>query len=190
MNRSIRLAFLAIFSALYVSSAFGSGYVNPDYSGKRYRSVLVSVPVADLEFRERLEKAVAKQLRGHTHLAVFSPAKQYSEKEIKKELERLGIDAVVVVNPGDVEDQSSLSGAIAQTHQLGYTNMTTVTPVGMKKKAISATVMLFDSKTGEKAWVGSAKASGKGLHAKEGKVISRLAEEIADQLEDSKLLAR
>ena len=190
MSRPMKILGVVVLYMLCAMPTLGAGYVNPDFSGKRYKSVLVVVPVADFELRERLEKAIAKEIHGRTYISVFSPAKRYSEKEIKEKLENLGIDAVAIVNPGDVEDQTKIGGAIAQTHQLGYTNMTTVTPLGMKKKVISATVTLFDSKTGESAWVGNAKASGKGFHAKEGKVISRLADEVADQLKNSRLLAR
>jgi hypothetical protein len=187
------LAFLILFTPLTLA---GNGFVNPDFAGKSYHHVIVSVLSDDLEYREMFEKRIAREINDHgghasTYLSLLSPAKKYTQEEIAEILQSSGADAVLVVNIGDVQDERKIGGTLAQTKQIGYTATTTTQPMGMRKKSLSATATLFDAKSGNSAWVGSSNVTAKGLHAlSDGKVIGRLADDLAEKLKKSGLLAQ
>ena len=188
---------LFVFLVLFAPFALaGNGFVNPDFAGRSYLHIVVSVLSDDLDYREMFEKRIVREIADHgghanTYLSLFSPAKKYTQEEMAAMLESSGADAVLVVNIGDVQDERKISGTLSQTNQIGYTTMTTTQPVGMRKKSLSASAALFDAKTGNSAWVGSSNVTAKGLHAlSDGKVIGRLADDLAGKLKKNGLLAQ
>lgn len=183
---------LTLMLPLTLSAA---GFKNPDYAEKQYKSIIVSVPIADLAMRDRMEKQISREIAdegGHarSYLSVFSPAKQYTQAEIKDKLTTFDIDGILVVS-FESEDRSRTGGAMALNQPMGYYNMTTVVPVTANKRHATSTVTLYDAASGESAFVASAEASAKGLHARsDKKVLGRLADNIAKELKRGGVLAR
>jgi len=183
---------LTLLLPLALSAA---GFKNPDYANKRYKSIIVSVPIADLAMRDRMEKQISREIADHggraqPYLSAFSPAKQYTQAEIKDKLTTLDIDGILVVS-FESEDRSRTGGAMALSQPMGYYNMTTVAPVTAHRRHAAATATLYDAASGESAFVTSAEASAKGLHARsDKKVLGRLAENIAKELKRGGVLAK
>ncbi len=160
---------------------YGAGFQNPDFKDVRYSMILVVTPTSDVDFRDKMEKWVASEIRDNggeavTYLSLFSPAKRYNENEVKTILIGAKVDAVLVVALGSDTRESQLFGALSNTQPLGYGSMTTVAPLVANKRRATASMTLFDFASGQSAWVGTAEATVRGFKAKsETSVFENLA---------------
>ncbi|GEM_PF-5638869 len=185
-----------IVFALFPILVNAAGFRNPDFRDSSYRMILVTAPVADLGFRDNLEKWIASEIKDNggtavTYLSMFSPAKRYDAKQIEATLAESRIDAVLVVSLSSVTSDSQLFGILSNTQPLGYGNLTTVAPLVANKRRATASLTLFDVASGQSVWVGNAERTVRGFKAKsETAVFENLAEDIAEALKADRLLAK
>jgi hypothetical protein len=138
---------------LISTPALADGYLNPEFTGKSYKRILVTVPVEDLGFRQRMETTIIKYMEkyvssvGVGSLDIFMPFVDVSNDDYKKKLNEEGLEAVLVVNSSDSKE------SFPPNYKHKSETFTT-TYVGSRwKKPISAIATLYDVSTGKTVWV-------------------------------------
>ena len=159
------LRYLLLPLLMVAAPAFADGYANPEFVGKSFKTVLVSVPVMDLKFREEMEAGTIKYLQkyvdnvGLKSLALFPPFSEVSDSDYKKKLKESNIDAVVVIEPSD--DKGSFPPNYKHTSK----TFTMAYASSRWKQDISASITMYDVASGKPVWVGSLgfKVKGRGI---------------------------
>lgn len=168
---------------MVAAPAFADGYANPEFAGKTFKTVLVSVPIMDLKFREEMETRTIKYMQkyvssaGVKSLELFPPFLEVTESDYKKKLKESGIDAVVVIEPSDFK------GSFPPSYKLNSNTFTMTYASSRWKQSISATITMYDVESGKTVWVGSLGFSDKG-----GNIIKQVSYRTVKDLMKAKLL--
>lgn len=143
-----------LLSLLLISTpAFADGYLNPEFTGKSYKTILITVPVQDLSFRQRMETTTIKYVKkyvasvGVRSLDLFPPIGDVSNDDYKKKLNEANLEAVLAIEPADSKGSFPPNYKHnSKTFSMSY--------VGTRwNKQISASATLYDSATGKTVWV-------------------------------------
>jgi hypothetical protein len=138
---------------LVTAPALADGYLNPEFKGKTFNKILVTVPVKDLAFRERIETSIIKYMKkyvgstGVRSLDLFLPIGDLSNDDYTKKLNEAGIEAVLAMESADSK------GSFPPNYKLDSKTFT-MSYVGTRwNKHISAIATLYDVSTGKTVWV-------------------------------------
>jgi len=140
---------------IVATPAFADGYANPEFAGRTFKNVLVSVPVMDLKFREKMETKTIKYMQkyvdsvGVKSLDLFPPFLEATESDYIKKLKESGIDAVVVIEPSDAKGSFPPNYKHnSKTFAMGHVNTG-------RGRRISASITMYDVASGKSVWVGA-----------------------------------
>lgn len=138
---------------IVATPAFADGYANPEFAGKTFKTVLVSVPVMDLKFRVEMETKTIKYMQKYAgsvavkSLELFPPFLEVTESEYKKKLKESGIDAVVVIEPSDAK------GSFPPIYKHNSKTFAMTYVSSRWKQSIAATITMYDVASGKPVWV-------------------------------------
>ncbi len=162
---------------------FADGYLNPEFTGRSYKAVLVTVPVEDLSFRERTEKTTLSYMKkyvasvGVRSLDLFPPIGDVSNEDYKKRLNERNLDAVLAIE--STESKGSFPPNYKRTSKTF-----SMTYIGTRhNRAISASATLYDVATGKTVWVLPIAFTDDG-----DDIIKELTARVVSQLRKEKLL--
>jgi len=138
---------------LISTPVLADGYLNPEFTGKSYKRILVTVPVVDLGFRERMETAIIKYMKkyvgstGVRSLELFPPIGDISNDDYKKKLNNANLEAVLAIVSADSK------GSFPPNYMHNSKTFTMSYVSTRWNKQISASVTLYDASTGKTVWV-------------------------------------
>jgi hypothetical protein len=140
---------------LMSAPAFADAYLNPEFSGKSYAKILVTCPVQDLAFRQKMEKSTIKYMKkyvkttGFTSLELFPPYEEVPDDKYMRMLKGMNLEAVLAVESADAERSFPPNyRRSSKTFAMSYVST-------RHNRHISATSTLYDVSTGHAVWVGS-----------------------------------
>ena len=141
---------------IVATPAFADGYyANPEFAGKEFKTVLVSVPVMDLQFREEMETKTIKYMQTYVNsagvksLTLFPPFLEATDSDYKKKLKESGIDAVLVIEPVDVK------GSFPPSYKHHSKTFNWKFASSKWKQDISASIIVYDVASGKPVWGGT-----------------------------------
>lgn len=121
------------FLLISCGSTMKNTWTKPDYTGKKYNSILVVGATKNLESRKTFESLVVKLLgengiTAQTSLDIFPPvkdAKELGEDKIIETIRKGNFDAVIVaslidVDTKDVRESSNYYGGVYMPRRYGY----------------------------------------------------------------------
>lgn len=165
------------------SPAFADGYLNPEFAGRSFKSILVTVPVEDLSFRERTEKATLSYLKKYAgsvcmkSLDLFPPIAEVSNDDYTKKLNEARIEAVLSIEPADSR------GSFPPNYRHASTTFSMAHVGTRHNRSISASITLYDVQTGKTVWVLPIAFTDEGHD-----IIKGLSARIVSRLRNEKLL--
>jgi hypothetical protein len=187
-----------------------TAFTDPDFTGHRYRRLVVAADVSDLAGRSSIETALVEELLEHgiaaeRSLAIFPPTRQWSEQQRVEELQRRGIDGllkVTLVKTWTTQDhipQTSTTKVTRETKEKEKprTGEEGKETKGTEEETITTTTQggydvtydwsrhqaeLIDIASGRVAWVGVGEAESGHYN------VSRFRDNIVEQLVFDKLL--
>jgi hypothetical protein len=188
-----------LFAALALTAMALSGCVTTDTQGYADRQLpqhpvqrMVALVAAPGPLAANLQSSIQQEARRHgvfgvDALTVFPPTRTYSDAEVKAELAREGIDAVLILTVGDTGVQREYAGTVffssgtATTTAMGtattfggMTNAsvmgtttgqvtTTATPTYRYHRQTNFQARLIEASSGRVLWVGSGDVQAGGL---------------------------
>ena len=189
----------ASLSVLPLAAAILSGCITTDMQGYADRQLpqhpvqrMVALVAAPPSLVPSLQSSVAQEAKKRgipvdDALLLFPPTRTYSDAEVKAELARDGIDAVLVLTVGDSGVQAQYAGTVFYGNSSGSLNasgtattvgnMTSVSMSGTSNTTFSGTATptyrysrqtafqarLIEASTGRTLWVGSGQVQAGGL---------------------------
>lgn len=166
----------------------------PEISGRSFRTILVIGNFSDLGVRQQTEQRLAAASQeGHTKFiastSVLFPGRQYSRDEMAAILRTNGIEATLVISPGQAGASNTYvpptytSGCTVWTSSGGCQQVTTTTSGGYNysKPWAQFTAQLYDVTSGQVVWYASATTGGNAyasattlVHSMVDKTLERL----------------
>jgi hypothetical protein len=140
-------------------------------------AVLIAAPAP---LASNLQSSIQQEARRYgvfaeDALTVFPPTRTYSDAEIKAELAREGIDAVLVVTVGDTGIQKEYAGTVFYSSGMATSNVmgmnavttgqmtTTASPTYHYSRQTSFQAKLMEASSGRELWVGNGDVQASGL---------------------------
>jgi hypothetical protein len=174
-----------------------SSFASPDIGNRSFQSILVVAAFSDLSIRRATEdRLAAASSQGHFRFVpsyqLFFPGRQYQPDETKALMKQYGIDATLVIFPGQA---GASSGYIPPTYTSGCTvwsptngcSQVTTTQSGgysYSKPWAQFTAQLYDATTGTAVWMATATTGGNAyasavtlVHSMADKTVQRLTED-------------
>jgi hypothetical protein len=178
----------------------------PDLRGRAFHSVLVFAQIADLGLRQTMESrfvaltsdsswwrdSAGVTVPTHTMVPsyqVFFPGRDYTSDQITATLRRYGIDATLVITPGE---RGSTEGFVPPTYttrcssfSIAYgcqqTTTTTIGGFSYAKPWQEFSAKLYDASTGEEEWIATATSSGN-VFAHTSDLVQSMADKTMERL--------
>lgn len=152
-----------------------SHQANPDYVGKRFKSVMVHAVAYDRTLQRVFEDRMVtlldgRGIKGVPAYSVFAKPGEIEEAQLREAIAKAGVDGVLISRQG-AEEQATTSVAggtvVTGTGMVGmygyYGGVWTATQVAPEKFEgatwMTSSTRLFDAKTGAPVWVGSVKTA-------------------------------
>jgi len=201
MKRKYFLVGLVLILAIFLSGCASttlSTISNPELSQLKFGKILVVAPFSDIGLRKQTEDAFIMKFNLSGMNAISSiqripPVRDYNQKELLKILEQDKIDGILVVGLKDYwtsqtyvpKSSSSQGSASLYGNSLHYRSYTQeYGGYYISKPNVKFEIRLFDSKSGQVAWLTSALTKGNGFadyntlaNSLAKKVVKRLIEE-------------
>lgn len=149
-----------------------TSFSDPDFKGKRYSKFIVSAPNTSLDFSLELQNSVCEDIKTKgavcsPSFAIFPPTRALSNAEKADILKSNNIDAVlaVIFSGGNSKASHLLSTSYGNTSIYGGAIQTTTTsvPVYAFSRNDNYNLILIDTQTHRKAWIGSASITASGI---------------------------
>ena len=176
------LRYLLLF-LIVASPAYATGYTNPEFSGRVFKKVLVTVPVDDQKFRDEMESRTLEYMQkyvtttGVRSVDLFPPFLEVDEASYVPKLKDSGIEAVVVILPKDTA--SSFPPLFKNKSKIFSMRFVDT----RWQKDVSTSVTVYDALSGKIAWTGTFDIDEKGK-----KIIKEISIRTVRVLRDSRLL--
>jgi hypothetical protein len=127
-------------------------YVDSTSGGKKYRNLVISVPVDDMIFRGALEDALADELNEDYVIAVqftklFPPTRSYSENEIKNVINDYGFSSILIISvtSDKMKEVGVASTTVAKTSGAASTSVFNMGIYGGNKGSVYSPTIGFAS---------------------------------------------
>lgn len=187
------LAAILIVTIAGCASTKTTSFTDPAFEGEQYNSFVVNIFNADFQSQEMIasktcEALVTAGAECTSALEVFPPTRSFSNEKKARILEERDIDGYLLIFIGDGSASSQYIGS----QQFGtvdvYGNYATVNTSSSANYSYSRQegydLMLIDTETRDKAWVGGARTSGQGLaNVTDTAFASSLARSVVEALE-------
>lgn len=189
MNKAVLLVAMLV-SACATTNI--TGFTDPDYRNKIYRNMVVVTPNLNLEYSSLLQGKVCKSIEKHKAscargLDLFPPTRTFDTAQIVQILADKSIDGYLLLTYGGGSTQSQQIGTLAYGSASVFGNTVSAygssTPVMSFSRSDGYSVVLIDTQSYNKAWIGGAKTQAQGLANITDEVFTNsLAEKIASEL--------
>jgi len=186
----------AIVSTSCVSTQIGSA-VAPEFAGRSYRRILTFAPYSDLILRVAAEQQLALYndstravlIPSHT---VFFPGRDYSSDEVTAAMRRLGIEATLIITPGDSGQSQgylppSYSSSCSWSASTGGCRSAAVGGVAYSSAWARHTARLYDAQSGSVVWIASLSSQGD-LGAQMPSVVRSMASSVLGKLTEDRII--
>jgi hypothetical protein len=127
-------------------------YVDAATKGKRYKNLVVSVPVENMVFRGDMEDALADELSSDRVVAIqftklFPPTRQYSESEIRGVISDYDFSAILIISvtSDQLKDVGIASTSTARTSGSAATSIFNTAGYGGYKGSVYAPAIAVSS---------------------------------------------
>lgn len=175
----------------------------PKLSKLKFKKFLVVAQLPDIESRILTEKAFIKEfawfdIDAIPSIEIFPPIKNYSEKEIQEIIEQNNIDGVLVVGLADywLSEFYIPEGSLSKGSVSLYGNLLSYQNYTQKYGGFSFTaprakfaIYLFDSRSGQLAWLGTSFTRGNG-YATYKTLVKSLAMEVVRKLKEEIIIEK
>lgn len=189
----MRVLVIALTAALSACATTNiTSFTDPDFKGHKYKSFVVVTPNLNLEYADLLQSKICTSLQGSgaactRALDMFPPTRSYDGSQIAQVLQSNGISGYLVVSYGGGASSAQQVGALHYGTATVYANTVTAygssVPITSFSRSDGYGIVLVDTQTFNKAWVGGAKTHAQGLaNITDNVFTSSLANEIAQQL--------
>lgn len=163
------LAFAVFFSLSAFRHTDVEGHTDPDFRGYTFRTVVVHLPNATLDFEQIVVERLGKELRKRgirmvLHENLFAPTREWDEATSAAVYREQGIDAGLVITIGN-SGSGSTPGMMmfnASTSASGFTTGT-ISQGTMLNDYASFSIALIDTESRRTAWVGELDTRAGGL---------------------------
>lgn len=169
MKRPLVLV-VALLSACATTNI--TGFTDPDYRNKLYKSLVVVTPNLNLEYSSLLQGKVCKALQVHKAfcargLDLFPPTRTFDTSAIVQILAENKIDGYLLLTYGGGSTQSQQIGTMTYGSASVFGNTVSAygssTPVMSFSRSDGYSAVLIDTQTYNKAWIGGATTHAQGL---------------------------
>jgi hypothetical protein len=176
---------------------------NPEMSQVRFRKLLVVAPFSDIGLRKQTENAFITQfnmsgIEAIASIKLFPPVKNYTEPELLNILEQNNIDGILIIALQDYwtsqvyVPRGSFSGGSASLYgnflyYQGYTQE--YGGYYISKPRVKFEIRLFDTKSGQVAWLATSFTKGNGF-ADYNTLANSLAEEVVKKLIEENIIEK
>ncbi len=149
-----------------------TGFTDPDFKNRRYTSLVVVTPNLNLEYSSLLQEKVCNAIQkvGNScrrGLDLFPPTRTFEPDQIISILKDNHIDGYLLLTYGGGSTQSQQIGALTYGSATVFSNTISAygssTPVMSFSRSDGYSIVLIDTQTYKKAWVGGAKTQAQGL---------------------------
>ena len=189
--RQLLLAIILATTAGCASTKMTS-YSDPSFKGAKYSNFVVHTPNADLESQSLISSGVCEALvsagaRCTSALEIFPPTRHYSNDDKAEVLRSLGVDGylLIALGGGSFSSQHLGSQSFGTTSVYGNsaaTNISSVSAYSYSRRE-GYDLVLVDTETLLKAWIGGARTTGQGLiNVTDEAFAESLGSELADSL--------
>ena len=169
-----------------------TGFTDPDYKSKVYSKVVVVTPNLNLEYSALLQGKICKAIEAKKALClrgldVFPPTRSHSTEDIVRVLGENKIDGYLLLTYGGGATQSQQIGTMSYGSASVFGNTVSAygssTPVMSFSRSDGYGVVLIDTQSYNKAWVGGATTQAQGLaNITDDVFTASLAQQIATEL--------
>ncbi|HEX9452312.1 MAG TPA: hypothetical protein VF934_12935 [Burkholderiales bacterium] len=169
-----------------------TGFTDPDYRNKSYKNFVVVTPNLNLEYSSLLQGKVCKAIQARKAscmrgLDTFPPTRTFNTTEIVRILTDNHIDGYLLLTYGGGSMQSQQVGTLSYGSANVFGNSVSAygssTPVMSFSRSDGYSVVLIDTQSYNKAWIGGAKTQAHGLaNITDDVFTNSLAEKIALEL--------
>lgn len=149
-----------------------TGYSDPAYASKTYRSTVVFASNVGLEKAAELEGAICNNFRSNgikcsPFQLMFPPTRQHSADYVFKNVQEKGFDSVLILTAGGDYSSSQVFGYQSYGSATAYGNQAYGQSSSYALRAYSRQsyirATLVDGSSREIAWLGDAKTGGQGM---------------------------
>jgi len=176
---------------------------NPELSEVKFRKLLIVAPFSDIGLRKQTENSFVAEFNSSGVSAISSielipPLKDYNEQELLKILEQNNIDGVLVVALQDYwtsqayipKSSSSQGSASLYGNSLYYKSYTQeYGGYYISKPRVKFEIRLFDSKSGQVAWLATSFTRGNAF-ADYNTLVKSLAKEVVKKLREENVIEK
>ena len=176
---------------------------NPELSQAKFKKLLVAAPFSDIGLRTQTENAFISQfnlsgINAISSIELIPPVKNYNEDELLNILEQNNIDGVLIVALREYWTsqvyipRSSLStGNVSSYSNFLYYQSYTQEYGGyyISKPRVKFEIRLFDTKSGQVAWLATSFTRGNAF-AEYSTLVNSLAEEVVKKLREENLIEK
>lgn len=180
MRLPLRIRDAFVLAALLLLTACAtnkllSHQANPDYVGKRFKSVMVHAVAYDRTLQRVFEDRMValldgRGIKGVPAYSVFDKTGEIEEAQLREGIARAGVDGVLISRQGAEEQATTLVAGgtvVTGTGMVGmygyYGGVWTATKVAPEEFEgatwMTSSTRLFDAKTGTPVWAGSVKTA-------------------------------
>lgn len=175
-----------------------TSFTDPAFKGHTFSSFVVVTPNLNLQYSSLLQRKICNSIRDKgakcaRALDMFPPTRTYNGAQVDKILKENRIGGYLVVIYGGGESQSRQVGTLSYGTANVFANTVTsygsTVPITSFSRNDDYSIVLIDTKTFKKAWIGGAKTHAQGLvNITDNVFTSSLANEIATKLKAAGLL--
>lgn len=172
-----------------------TGFTDPDFQNKSYKSLVVVTPNLNLEYSSLLQGKVCNAIQNMSisckrGLDLFPPTRTFESDQIVSILKDNHIDGYLLLTYGGGATQSQQIGTLAYGSATVFSNTISAygssTPVMSFSRSDGYSMVLIDTQTFNKAWVGGAKTQAQGLaNITDDVFTDSLAAKVASVLKDA-----
>ena len=172
-----------------------TGFTDPDYRNKSYKHFVVVTPNLNLAYSSLLQGKVCKAIEARNAscargLDLFPPTRTFDTTKILLILAENHIDGYLLLTYGGGSTQSQQIATLAYGKASVFGNTVSAygssTPVMSFSRSDGYSVVLIDTQSYNKAWIGGAETHAQGLaNITDDVFMSSLAEKIASELSNS-----
>lgn len=175
-----------------------TSFTDPEFKGKKYKKFIVVTPNLNLEYSNLLQNKICESIKYKkasctSSLETFPPTRLYNDEEISNVLIDNKIDAYLIVTYGGSISNSQQIGSISSETANVYGNTITAysstVPINSFSRSDGYSIILIDTQSKNKAWVGGAKTQAQGLaNITDDVFTTSLSQEIASKLKEDGFL--
>lgn len=168
----ITLRTILALSLVLSLSAFRStdieSYTDPDFVGYKFRTVVVQLPNASVDFKKHVVKRLTDKLKKENirvllHEDLFPPTRQWDQGSSAAVYQKHGVDAGVIITLGSAGSEVTPGMVMYNASTVGGTTTGYATQMSVARDHASFEIALVDAESMRTAWVGSLSTRGAGL---------------------------